>query len=88
MLGTASAVRITAVFPSPAASGVQRNVISLLRNMVSDVENAHLKPLILEQGAEELINAARAAHPVCDDVSFACLRDLGCDYKASLYLVT
>ena len=48
----------------------------LIRNLVSRSQ-VFSKP-ILELGAEELISQARAAHPDCEDVAKAALRDLGC----------
>jgi hypothetical protein len=48
----------------------------LIRNLVSR-SPAFSKPL-LELGAEALIAQARAAHPDCEGVTKAALRDLGC----------
>jgi len=59
---------------------VQRPAISTLRNMVSSWRNKELCAQILDHGAEPLIRQARAAHPVCEEVAYAALRDLGCEY--------
>lgn len=67
----------------PTHPGVQRNAIMAMRNMVSDWKTKNLCALMLEGGAEELINAAQQQHPMCKEVAFAALRDLGCKYEAS-----
>ncbi|XP_026633522.1 armadillo repeat-containing protein 6 isoform X2 [Microtus ochrogaster] len=54
----------------------QKQACMLIRNLVSRSQ-IFSKP-ILELGAEELISQARAAHPDCEDVAKAALRDLGC----------
>jgi hypothetical protein len=67
----------------PSHAGVQRNAIMAMRNMVSDWKTKGLSALMLEEGAEELINAAQQQHQSCKEVAFAALRDLGCKYEAS-----
>ena len=62
----------------PEKPAVQRAAMITLRNMVSSWQNGDLKQTILDEGAENAIRAARAAHPECEDVAFAALRDLGC----------
>ncbi|GBG25076.1 Armadillo repeat-containing protein 6 [Hondaea fermentalgiana] len=66
----------------PDAPGVQRQAISTLRNMVSSWQNKDLCGQILDQNAEDLIRKARAAHPICEEVAYAALRDLGLSYHA------
>ena len=54
-----------------------RAACMLLRNLVSrDKENCKA---FLDEGAEELLRSARDSDVRCEDVSFAALRDLGCD---------
>mmetsp|Transcript_1295 Transcript_1295/g.1653 ORF Transcript_1295/g.1653 Transcript_1295/m.1653 type:complete len:156 (-) Transcript_1295:840-1307(-) len=61
-------------------SQLQRQAISTLRNMVSQWQNKELVQQIIDEGAEKLIRDARASHPVCDEVAYAALRDLGLPY--------
>mmetsp|Transcript_14951 Transcript_14951/g.23495 ORF Transcript_14951/g.23495 Transcript_14951/m.23495 type:complete len:505 (+) Transcript_14951:87-1601(+) len=63
-------------------ASVQRPAICTLRNMVSSWQNKELCSRILDEGAEPLIRKAKNTHPICDDVAFAALRDLGCDYHS------
>lgn len=60
----------------PAAAGVQRSACLVLRNIVA--RNKEYVPVILDGGAEHLLRLARKSHPICDDVAYAALRDLGC----------
>lgn len=54
----------------------QKQACMALRNMVARIrENSEL---LLELGAESLINTARMSHKDCDDEAKAALRDLGC----------
>lgn len=48
----------------------------LIRNLVS--RNKDLQQPILDDGAEPILRAARQMHSICEDVAYACLRDLGC----------
>lgn len=66
---------VDAMTRHPKAEWVQRSGCLALRNLVS--KNPELVPVIVEAGAEEPIRLARLTHPVCDDVAFAALRDLG-----------
>ena len=75
-------------FGRPVFNSKLSDSLSLTLKRRSDNENFDLKPNILDLGAEVLIRAAAAAHSVCDDVCFAALRDLGCEYEATLYVVT
>jgi len=72
----------TAMQKHPDAATVQRPAISTMRNMVSSWQNKELQSKILDHNAEELICKAREAHPICEEVAYAALRDLGCDYQA------
>ena len=67
----------------PQQAGVQRQAISTLRNMVSDWKNKELVQAILDAGAEPLIRNARSLHPVCEEVAYAALRDLGLSYHTA-----
>ena len=58
---------------------VQRQACVLLRNIISQHENKEFVPLILADNVEAMVRAARVNHSNCQDVSFAALRDLGCD---------
>uniref|UniRef100_A0A8I5ZPH0 Armadillo repeat containing 6 n=1 Tax=Rattus norvegicus TaxID=10116 RepID=A0A8I5ZPH0_RAT len=62
--------------PIYSLSVFQKQACMLIRNLVSRSQ-VFSKP-ILDLGAEELILQARAAHPDCEDVAKAALRDLGC----------
>lgn len=62
--------------PVYSPSLFQKQACMLIRNLVARSQ-VFSKP-ILELGAEELISQARAAHPDCEDVAKAALRDLGC----------
>ena len=66
---------VDAMTRHPKAEWVQRSGCLALRNLVS--KNPELVAVIVEAGAEEPIRLARLTHPVCDDVAFAALRDLG-----------
>ena len=75
---------ITSLMEShPEQAGVQRQAISTLRNMVSDWKNKPLVQAILDSGAEPLIRKARSEHPICEEVAYAALRDLGLSYHAA-----
>lgn len=67
---------VDAMRSHPTAPGVQRQCCLCLRNLVSRNKEA-LRGVILEEGAEALLRAARAAHDNCTDVAWAALRDLG-----------
>ncbi|KAF5829233.1 hypothetical protein DUNSADRAFT_16391 [Dunaliella salina] len=61
---------------------VCRQACILMRNMV--VRNPELRPAFLEKGAEGVVRAAKAAHPLsCKDVGSAALRDLGLENYTS-----
>ncbi|CAH1797808.1 unnamed protein product [Owenia fusiformis] len=55
---------------------VQAKACMALRNLVSRTKD--YIPLILEQGAEDLINQAKNSDEKCHDEAKAALRDLGC----------
>ncbi|KAJ8011620.1 hypothetical protein DPEC_G00060160 [Dallia pectoralis] len=58
---------------------VQKQSCMLLRNLVARMP--HFTQPILEMGAESLITQALAAHPDCQDLAKAALRDLGCQVE-------
>ena len=57
----------------------QKQSCMALRNIVA--RTREYCDLILELGAEHLINNARTNHKVCDDEAKAALRDLGCQVE-------
>lgn len=74
--GGGALAALQAMKAHPQEAGVQKQACMLIRNLVSRSQ-VFSKP-ILDLGAEELILQARAAHPDCEDVAKAALRDLGC----------
>ncbi|KAK3277891.1 hypothetical protein CYMTET_14133, partial [Cymbomonas tetramitiformis] len=62
----------------PSAQYLQRQACMFIRNAVARSKDNI--PLLLEQGASQLLLKAKALHPkICMDVGSAALRDLGCE---------
>jgi len=58
------------------APNLQASCLTLIRNLVS--RNQELVPMVIDEGAEELVRRASAL-PSCNQLAFAALRDLHCE---------
>merc|ERR1711977_235587 len=56
--------------------GIQAHSCTIIRNLVA--RNQELVPIVIDEGAEELVRRASVL-PKCNELAFSALRDLHCD---------
>lgn len=62
----------------PGYGPIQRSTCLTLRNIIS--RSQERVQAAFDEGFENLLQVAYVRHPTCRDVSYACLRDMGCSY--------
>lgn len=62
----------------PGYGPIQRSACLTLRNIIA--RSPERIQAAFDEGFENLLQAAYVRHPTCRDVSYACLRDMGCSY--------